>query len=149
MYDYAAGKEDWSAAGLPVEGHVLEHPRAMDALSEVATCRLSDTVGAARSQLNEGDRRTVIVTAEDGVVLGRLRREALQADGETPVEDVMEIGPTTFRANVLLQPLVERMHEKKVGSVVITNADGQLLGMLYRDEGEQVLRARQGGPGER
>lgn len=139
VYDYAAGKEDWIAAALPSEGHALEHPRVKDAISDVPTCRLSDNCGEARAKLREGLRPAVVVTNDDGVVLGRLRKAALEGDPSLRVEDAMDIGPTTFRPSVDLQALIDRMHERKVGSVIVTNAGGQLLGMLYRDEGEKVL----------
>jgi hypothetical protein len=35
--------------------------------------------------------------------------------------------------------LVKRMHEKKVGSVIVTNPDGVLIGVLYRQEAEERL----------
>lgn len=80
------------------------------------------------------------MTNEEGIVLGRLRRDALESDAATPVEEAMEGGPTTFRASVDLEALVERMRERRSGSIVVTDADGRLIGMLYRDEGERVLK---------
>jgi hypothetical protein len=35
------------------------------------------------------------------------------------------------------------MFEKKVGTVVITNPDGVLVGLLYRKDGEQRLEREQ------
>lgn len=140
VYDYAAGKEDWTAAGLPTEGHGLQHvSRIIDLAVRVPTCELSDTVGEALSRLNEGDRRVVMVTTSEGVILGRLRRKALESDPNTPVEDVMEIGPSTFRADVEVETLVDRMQRKNVASVPVTNASGQLLGVFYREDGERNL----------
>jgi len=55
------------------------------------------------------------------------------------VEEVMENGPTTFRPDNFLRPLVKRMQEKKVGSVIITNSDGVLIGILYRKDEEDRL----------
>jgi len=31
-----------------------------------------------------------------------------------------------------LAPLIKRLREKKVGSVIVTNSDGALIGILYR-----------------
>lgn len=143
VYDYAAGKEDWTAAGLPTEGHALMHlARIIDLAVRVPTCVLADTVGNARSKPNEGGPQTVMVTTDDGVILGRLRKKALEADPETPVEQVMEIGPSTFRADVEVETLVERMRKKNVMSVPVTNAGGQLLGVFYRKDGERLLTER-------
>jgi CBS domain-containing protein len=52
----------------------------------------------------------------------------------------MENGPTTFRPDNFLEPLIKRMHDKKVGSVIITNSDGVLIGLLYRKDGEERLQ---------
>jgi predicted transcriptional regulator len=146
VYDYAAGKEDWTAAGLPTEGHALQHvARIIDLAVRVPSCELSDTVGVALSRLNEGDRRVVMVTTDDGVILGRLRKKALESDPQTPVEDVMEIGPSTFRADVEIKTLVDRMQRKNVASVPVTNAGGQLLGVFYRVDGERYLSRHNGG----
>jgi predicted transcriptional regulator len=69
-----------------------------------------------------------------------LRKEAWTADPEAAVEDVMENGPSTFRPDVFLETLVKRMQAKKVGSTVITNSDGVLIGVLYRKDAEQRLQ---------
>ncbi len=79
------------------------------------------------------------MVTESNVVLGRLRREAWAANPQIPVEEVMENGPTTFRPDNFLEPLVRRMQEKKVGSVIITNSDGELLGILFRKDAEEQL----------
>ena len=76
---------------------------------------------------------------ELNVVLGRLQGEAWKAELQTPVEEVIEKGPSTFRPDVFLETLVKRMREKKVGSVIITNSDGVLIGILYRKDAEERL----------
>lgn len=111
----------------------------IDATKEVPTCRLQDTVGHALSKLNEGDPKNVVVTTDGGIVLGRLRARQLRSDADMTVDEAMEIGPTTFRADVSLEALVDRMKERKVGSVLVTNAGGQLLGIFYRADGENLL----------
>ena len=46
VYDYAAGKLDWLAAGLPTEGTNAERPRAADvARRDVPTCHLEEGLG--------------------------------------------------------------------------------------------------------
>ncbi|HEU0293917.1 MAG TPA: hypothetical protein VFR47_14350 [Anaerolineales bacterium] len=35
------------------------------------------------------------------------------------------------------------MHEKKVGSVIITDSDGVLIGMMYRKDAEERLNPKQ------
>ena len=55
----------------------------------------------------------------------------------------MENGPTTFRPDNFLEPLVKRMREKKVGSVIITDSDGVLMRVLYRKDAEERLQKEQ------
>jgi CBS domain-containing protein len=70
---------------------------------------------------------------DKGVVLGRLGREALDADPETVVEAVMEPGPTTIRPNLPLESILKRMRGK-MESRVVTTSDGELVGILYRKD---------------
>jgi CBS domain-containing protein len=62
---------------------------------------------------------------------------------ETPnatAEAAMEIGPTTIRPNEPLDPLVERMHRRGVRTIVVSDLKGQLVGILYREDGERALK---------
>jgi CBS domain-containing protein len=106
---------------------------------DVPTCSLRDRVGKVYQRCQAAGWKVCIVVNDLNVVLGRLRREAWEADPETLVEDVMENGPTTFRPDNFLEPLVTRMREKKVGSVILTNPDGVLIGVLYRKDAEAKL----------
>ena len=140
VYRYAAGKRDWFAFGLPLEGEFASIPKAMDVVRrDVPTCHLKDSVGEVHKRCQEVGWKVCLVVNESNVVLGRLRREAWDADPNTPVAEVMENGPTTFRPDNFLEPLVNRMRERKVGSVIITNSDGVLLGLLYRKDAEERL----------
>jgi len=141
VYRYTAGKRDWFAFGLPMEGEFAAIPKAIDVVRrDVPTCHLTDHIGEVYKRCQELDWQVCLVVSEAKVVLGRLRREAWQADPETPVEQVMENGPTTFRPDNFLEPLTKRMREKKVGSVIITNSDGVLIGLLYRKDAEERLQ---------
>jgi hypothetical protein len=44
--------------------------------------------------------------------------------------------PGTFNWHTL-EPLTKGMREKKVGTVIITNSDGVLIGLLYRKVAEE------------
>lgn len=140
VYRYTAGKLDWFAFGLPMAGEFATIPKAGDLVRrDVPTCDLNERVGEVYQRCQAVGWQVCLVVNELNVVLGRLRREAWDADPETPVEQVMENGPTTFRPDNFLEPLTKRMREKKVGSVIITNSDGVLIGLLYRKDGEQRL----------
>ena len=141
VYRYAAGKLDWFAYGLPMEGEFAGIPKAGGVVrSDIPTCRLTDHVGEVYRRCQEAGWKVCLVVNEANVVLGRLHREAWDADPETVVEEIMENGPTTFRPDNFLEPLIKRMHEKKVGSVIITNSDGVLIGILYRKDGDERLQ---------
>jgi len=104
--DYVAGKADWLAAGLPVEGP--EQPPGL-VLVEVPTCGPDD----------RPDHDCVVVNAE-GVVLGEWR------DGE------LRTGPSTERADAHPDDLRKRMAESGADSYLITTPGGVLLGAFRR-----------------
>jgi CBS domain-containing protein len=144
VYRYAAGKLDWFAFGLPMAGGFAAILKAGDVVRrDVPTCHLTDRVGEIYERCRALGWKVCLVVNEQNVVLGRLRREAWDADPDTPIEEVMENGPTTFRPDNFLQPLTKRMREKKVGSVIITNSDGVLMGVLYRKDAEERLGQEQ------
>lgn len=144
VYRYAAGKLDWFAFGLPMEGEFAAYPKAGDAARrDVPTCHLTERVGEVYERCKAVGWNVCLVVNEQDVILGRVRGQAWEANPDTPVEKVMENGPTTFRPDNFLERLVKRMHEKKVGTVIITNSDGVLIGLLYRKDGEERLRQHQ------
>lgn len=137
---YAPGKADWKAAGLPTEG--TRRPlRAIDVVRRnPPTCRPTDPVTKAVRAAQERDWPTLcMVVNEAGGVLGRLRRDGLDSASSAPVLEVMEEGPTTIRADEDLVSLVERMKRRKVASIVVTDPDGRLIGIVYRDDAEKAL----------
>lgn len=123
-----------------MEGEFAAIPKAGDIVRrDVPTCNLTDRVGEVHRRSQAVGWNLCLVVNESNIVLGRLRREAWNVDPDTPVEAVMENGPTTFRPDNFLEPLIKRMREKKVGNVIITNSDGVLIGLLYRKDGEELL----------
>jgi CBS domain-containing protein len=75
----------------------------------------------------------------DGIVIGRLRGAAWDQDRSLRVEEVMELGPTTARANALLGPLVERMEKRGTDLVTVTTPQGVLVGVLLRTDASRLL----------
>jgi len=143
VYDYVGGKSDWIAAGLPVEGEQANIPRAIDVLRrDVPTCRPLDLIGDVSDQVGTAREDVCVVTNEEGIVLGRLRRRALASDRGKTVQEVMEAGPTTTRADAWLEGLVPRLHNAEVGSMLITTPEGRLLGVVYREDAERYLSDR-------
>ncbi len=139
VYDYVAGEADWFASGLPREGRDASIPRAGDvARHDVPTCQLDDHVGNVRERVRAAGWDTCLVVNSERVVLGRLRETALDATAERSVEEVMEAGPTTFRSDVRLTEIAERMREKNAATVVVTTSDGRLVGLVDRASAERA-----------
>ncbi len=140
VFDYAAGKADWISTGLPTEGTEAGRPRAGNVAQRgIPTCGLPDRLGDARDRAQDADQNVCIVVDDHGVVLGRLRGDALRDDPEATIESVMEDGPTTIRADASLEEITERMRKRGVGSILVTDPEGRLLCILYRKDAERVL----------
>ena len=135
MYDYAAGKLDWLAMGLPSEGTNAAQQRAGDmARTDVPTCGLEEGLGAVRARVRAAGWDQCVVVSEERVVLGVLRAKALEDDQDCAVADAMRPGPSTFRPHVSLKEMATYMAEHDMESSLITTADGRLVGVLMRDE---------------
>ena len=127
-----------------MEGDFAAIPKAGDVVRrDVPTCHLADRLGDVCQRCQLPGWQVCLVVNESDVVLGRIRGEVWEADPDSPVEQVMENGPTTFRPDNFLESLIRRMRERKVGSVILTNSDGVLIGILYRKDGEEQLRQDQ------
>jgi len=137
VYDYAAGKTDWTGSGLPTEGTHADIPRPGNLAKEVPTCGLDERLPLVRARADTAD--LCVVTTEGGIVLGRLRKEHLEHDDDVPAGAVMEPGPTTVRYDEFLPDLVERMRKAKVASILVTKPSGELVGLLQRKDAEAVL----------
>ena len=130
VYDYVAGKADWLAAGLPTEGRTRP-ARVIDAmLRDPPTCAPDETVSAVAGRLRADGRSSCLVITSDRVVLGRFRLDGVDIDVDVAVEEVMEPGPTTVRADAGLDDTLARMRERHVGSLLVTTPDGVLLGEI-------------------
>ncbi len=135
VYRYTAGKVDWLASGLPTEGeHARESRVGGLARGDLATCHLDQRVG-------DVDRRDglCIVVNEEGVVLGDLRGEALEVDPRTPVEEVMNPGPVTYRPDVSVRELAHELIDSGARRVLISDSDGRLIGLVRREDVFEAL----------
>lgn len=143
VFRYIAGKYDWMMNGLPIEGHQAgqqAYTAGHVARKAIPTCAPTAPLGAVAQRLREQGQKVCLVVNQEHVVLGRVRERHFDAAAaHTPVAEVMEIGPTTTRPGTSLDQLVERMHHARVSSMVVTTNDGQLVGILYRQDAEQQL----------
>jgi CBS domain-containing protein len=134
VYDYAAGKADWLAAGLPTEGNRPDRPRAAEAIDRsVPTCSPHDRIVDLASRLAQSSLPVCVVVNDHRVVQGRLRLDRLDPRDTRTAEHVMEPGPATIRADADLADARERMTSRKVSSLLVTTPEGVLLGALYNE----------------
>jgi CBS domain-containing protein len=140
VFDYADGKLDWMAAGLPTEGTNATKPRAGDlARKDTPTCHLTERLSEVRDRVRGLGWDAVAVVNGERIVLGLLRSKELDFDGDQLIEQVMRPGPSTFRPFASITELARFFDEHKVDSSPITTSDGRLVGLLLgKDVLEQV-----------
>jgi CBS domain-containing protein len=145
VYDYAAGKADWLAWGLPREGRAAQVPTVGEmARRDVPTCGLADQVADAKARAQAAGFATCVVVNERRVVLGLLRSQELDGNPVATAEQVMQAGPTTYRPNVPARAAGARMRERQVDVLIVTTPDGTLVGLLPREDAESVEDAAAG-----
>jgi CBS domain-containing protein len=133
VFDYADGKLDWMAAGLPTEGTNAAKPRAGDlARKDTPTCRLNDRLAEVRDRVRGLGWDAVVVVNEERIVLGLLRSKELDSEGDQLIEQVMRPGPSTFRPFASIAEMTRFMEEHRVDSSPITTSDGRLVGLLLQ-----------------
>jgi hypothetical protein len=141
VYRYTAGKMDWLASGLPIEGQFANAPCAGDlARSDVPTCTLTERVSEVRAHVHD-DWHVCVVVNEQKIVLGLLDEKAIQGGGNVRVEQAMEAGPRTYRPYASPAQLMRYLnkHRERYG-VLVTTADGTLLGFVRRADAERAQR---------
>jgi hypothetical protein len=144
VYDYVAGKLDWLARGQPTEG-VSPQPRRVGMIrDDVVTCAREEDAGAVRDRIERSAYGFALVVSPRRILLGRLRRSVLEGAGGRRAEEVMKPGPSTVRANADPAVLVRRLAERDLRTAVVTTPDGELLGVVRREDLEpsppQALR---------
>jgi CBS domain-containing protein len=139
VYDYAAGKLDWLAAGLPTEGSNAERPRAGQvARADVPTCALDERLGEVAERVRAAGWQACVVVNAERVVLGLLRAKELAADPSLRIEQAMRPGPSTFRPHASITELARFMIQHDVDSSPVTTSDGRLVGLLLRRDATKV-----------
>jgi CBS domain-containing protein len=125
------GKVDWLARMLPVEGERAGETRVGDlARDDVVICKLDDDATEVGQRIDDSPYRFALVEAQDGTLLGRLRRSAIEA-GKT-AEQVMSAGPSTVRPDTDVADLREKLDAKDLKSAIVTTPEGRLIGVVMR-----------------
>ena len=135
VYDYVTGKADWLARGLPTEGERAGERRVGEvARQDVVTCLRSERLGDVQPRVESSPYGFALVVADGDVLLGRLRRAALQGDPEVTAEAAMEPGPSTVRIDMTQNKLAERLDKGSYKTAVVTNPEGVLVGVARRED---------------
>src|SRR5258706_4583023 len=130
VYDYALGKVDWIAAGLPTV-RAQGSRRVLDAVRrDVPTCAPGTPAGPALQQARAQGWDRCVVIAGLGTVVGTLRADRISATEQAPAAEVMQPGPTTVRAHEDLDATRQRMNERHVAHLLVTTPDGTLIGVV-------------------
>jgi CBS domain-containing protein len=138
VYDYAAGKLDWMAAGLPTEGTNAARPRASDvSRKDVPTAELQERLGDVRARVRALGWDAAVVINNERVVLGLLRSKELEKGPELRVEKAMRPGPSTVRPYVAVKQMAAYMAEHQLESS-LTTSDGRLVGLLLQKDAIRV-----------
>jgi Mg/Co/Ni transporter MgtE len=145
VYDYVAGKADWLAHNLPVEGERAQLPTAGRLVrDDVVTCVLDDRVGEVRARIERSPYAFALVTTERQTLLGRARRSALKGNPAARIEEVMQPGPTTVRPDTPAGRLAQRLAHRNLKTAIVTTPKGNLLGVVMRGELEEAASAEAG-----
>lgn len=135
VYDYVDGIADWRAGGLSVDGTAKPEQQVIEATRrDVPTCRPDETIADVQTRIADGGWDVCVVVDCDGMAIGLIRESAFDGDTGLRAVDVMEAGPSTVRPDSLLQPLVQRMHERNAPHILVTTPQGTLIGILVREE---------------
>lgn len=142
VYDYAPGKVDWMAHGLPIEGTTAAQPRALSLIREdVATCALEDQAEEVERRIDPTPYAFALALSTSEVVLGRVRRSALKGtDPAAPVETLIEPGPSTIRPHLTIEEVSERLDGSEVQTLIVTDPEGKLLGIIRRSDVDETRR---------
>jgi predicted transcriptional regulator len=143
VYHFVGGKTEWIERGLPTEG---TGPLLLLAGQVVrpatATCHIDTLAATVREELPPGPDSICAVVNEQGIVVGRVRWNDLPEDDNVRVESFMQPGPATVRPREELPPLLDRMRQAGVKTILVTTARGRLVGVVNRDDGERFVRDR-------
>ena len=143
VYDYMAGKMDWLAYGLPVEkkkddGVTMVVERLA---KEFPTARLDDTAGDVRSRMEQAGFAICPVLSQEGVLLGVLEHSQGFTDPTSPVENVMDPGPTTVRPSVSVGNAVKQLEKLSANELPVTSSDGKLMGIFRKAKDDRPTQS--------
>jgi CBS domain-containing protein len=72
--------------------------------------------------------------ANQGTLLGRVRRSALEGDAAGSAEEAMTPGPSTVRYDLSVHELRERLDKGNFKAAIVTTPEGKLIGVVRRTD---------------
>jgi predicted transcriptional regulator len=136
VFDYVAGKSDWTASGLPTEGEAAHEPRAgFLARHDALLCDPDDSLTTVRDRLMKEGTGGCFVTMERGVVVGHVALQEVGNGRDSRVRDVMDPAPTSVRFDEAVPELLERMDHAGIAEMLVTDPAGRFLGVFHRGDG--------------
>src|SRR5262249_32457426 len=78
------------------------------------------------------------VLNEHRVLLGQISSEQIEYRSEGAAEEIMTVGLTTFRPNAKFQHVCDFFKTHKPETVWVTTSDGELVGLLSREDVERA-----------
>jgi len=130
VYDYAAGKMDWLAADLPLEG-TAKLAGQFTRRGVAATGQGTAVAEARRLREAQGFGPVVVVNHAQVVMGAAYRRDLAAAAPEAEVGTVMRFGVSTVRPSEDAAALAHRMGHAGVTRVVVSRSDGTLVGLFF------------------
>ncbi len=126
---------------MPREGDRATVPYAGELVDrDPPRCALNDTVADVRAVLDAARHGFCLVLNEQRILLGRVRRSALDAaDALASADSVMEPGPSTVRFNTPADELVQRLAAKNLTTAIVTTPGGCLVGVFDRADAQARL----------
>jgi CBS domain-containing protein len=126
---------DWLARGLEVEGEQDPEPRVKDLVrDDVVRASLDERMGDVLPRVLESPYGFALVVSDGGILLGRLRKSALEGDPDVTAEHAMEPGPSTVRLDTAADKLAERLGERDLKTAVVSDPEGRLVGVVRRGD---------------
>lgn len=142
VYRYQPGKDDWLCAGLPLEGRSASVQRVFQiARRDVPACLPGDPVQTVARRVAQERWPLAVVVNERRVVLGRLRPADLRNAPDARAGEIMVEGPRTVRGARPVETLRAWLDERDVQGVLVTTANGELVGYARREDVPDIANA--------
>ena len=134
VYDYVPGKVDWLAHGLPREGASAGRATAGDVVRhDVPRCGIDDSIPTVAQRIAASDYGFAVVLGPNDVLLGRVRKSALE-EGTGTAASVMEPGPSTIRPHTTVEDVTKQMRDRDLRTMLVTTPEGYWLGAIRRED---------------